>query len=225
MGCRIGDREQRARSLFGRVQSDAPEVETEVFIDDGSLGVVENAFRCWDWASARSDVSIVLQDDVVPCDGWWPHVQAISEVIPDQPVGFMEWTRHSDEAWDCRYKWVESRANMHGCACMMPSHVASDALSWIRGRFSSPRWIGAHDDSLLCAYFMTHGLTVMHPVPTLFQHDLPAESSIGHSNKNRVCRVFGVEGMSTVRWSDLRRVKNQSTLAPMKWIRENFDVE
>lgn len=72
----------------------------------------------------------------------------------------------------------------------MPSKMVVEMMGWLKPRLLDGHW--PESDDYTIGLWLKHGrskpINVYIPVPCIFQHAEPSTSTLGQSNKNRVCR-------------------------------------
>ncbi|MDN3241498.1 hypothetical protein [Glycomyces tritici] len=160
-------REDRARKLAESL----PDLNPAVLVDDtepgrGNLG---NALRAWGAVGEDATHHLVLQDDVVPCDGFTALVRRAVGARPDAAISlFCEWGSRS-----ATLARVAARRGW-GWARAVDMYTPSQGLVMPRDTalaFAATEDAGGADDLALVAYLRGNGVENLVTVPNLLEHD------------------------------------------------------
>ena len=130
----------------------------------------------------------ILNDDLVLCRSFSDRLTEAVRARPEHLVQPFTMTRKQAEASARGDAWMTSFDLVAGSATFPTAWIADfvrdvDASAWSLERRTQ--------DTRVAWWLVERGLNpVWHTVPSLVEHGLAGESSMGHSNRGRVARVF-----------------------------------
>jgi hypothetical protein len=160
-------REDRAAKLAESL----PELNPAIVVDEGEpgRGNLANALRAWAAVGEDATHHLVLQDDVVPCDGFTALVHRAVAARPADAISlFCEWGSRSATLARAaaRRGWAWARA--------VDMYTPSQGLVLPRETalaFAAVEDTGGADDHALVDYLRGNGIANVVTVPNLLEHD------------------------------------------------------
>ena len=151
-----------------------------VISDNDRLGPWPTARAAWQW-SLRTGAThhLLLQDDVIVCDGFLTMAKEALAAVPREMVSFFT-TRpgYAKRAVSRNHHWLRSNAEVFGQAICMPDDVLADFLRWERSHIK-PTY--KHDDARVGYYAIARDRPIYFTLPSLVQHVGLEHSTLGHS--------------------------------------------
>lgn len=157
--------------------------DAHIAADTGHEGVWPTAWRAWSMRPKDSTHHVVLQDDVVLCDGFRDVLTAAVEAMPAPIISLF--TMHKD-VQDAGLRnnsaWV-STPSVYGTGCLMPSMIAERFLRWS----DRETWYQyPHDDVRIRAFAKLASYPIVQTVPCLIDHLGATRSLTGEDHPSRV---------------------------------------
>lgn len=168
-----GTREAELAKLLERVP------EAVVVQDPERAGAWATARRCWERGIASgADWIVVLNDDAMPCDDFVVRVRAALADC-DADNGSMEpvclYTAHP-KAIDVKGAWYTTHDDLVGVGCALSASAAAEFLAWVD---ANPKLGDFSDDGRLNLWAMATGRLIWTTCPSMVDHQLPDESTVG----------------------------------------------
>lgn len=151
--------------------------------------------KMWAWAHEQSTAThaLFLQDDVWPAGNFWPALRAMVKAAPDEIIG-LEAAHPAGAALARRgARWYATRAWLIGPGYVFPRELLGELLRW-RARQPRMRILNTNEDSLINEWCVETGRRVLHPIPTIINHDITIAST--YANDTHTHR------RPTVMWTD-----------------------
>ena len=150
-------------SLFNRVIAAH---DPGVLVDRERIGVLAMFKKCWQ--AMPGPHGIVLQDDLLPCRNLMRALDAITAILPDEPVCIYDMNIHSLRvAQGIGTQWRRLQSSNWGGSVMLPTSWVANMLAWIDyALLPLNDW---DDDIALCLYMRAFGRLFWH-TPPLLQH-------------------------------------------------------
>lgn len=159
-----------------------------VIADWKKEGVWSTAKKGWEFlASTDATHCLLLQDDVTLCKDFIKSLIKCIEVFPSRIMSLYANRKICEEAKEKQIRWIQIADGTWGVGMMFPKELLQTFYTWQK-KHLHPTWF--HDDmryQLFCHKTKNYPLC---PMPSLVQHILPSNSSLGHNNKNRIARWF-----------------------------------
>lgn len=142
-----------------------PQDKTTASIDQGTLGVWENAKRSWSKVDPKSDYGIVIQDDAILCDGFTKKAEQFLTEHDGQIISFY----YGNET-----KWVKPNyfdaPLFHAVALAIPTKLIPEMIAYCDTRHEV-----FGDDMKIKRWLISKNLTCRYSNPSLVQHrDIPS---------------------------------------------------
>lgn len=169
-----------------------------VSLDNGDLGLWQNAKKSWLSYQKDANYHLVIQDDAVVCDNFYENLKKNISKIPDNSIQCLffrfksrkthgELNRAAREGFSIggffynRLQWAT--------AVMSPTSIIDEMISF-SDEIEDPRYKNT-DDLRLSMYLNKIGKKVYYPLPSLIDQDSNCSSLIGHgSNEGRQASYF-----------------------------------
>lgn len=174
-------------------------------------GVWHNGKKSWEFClSTKATHHLVLQDDIILCEDFLPTVKKLIEVFPNKIMSLYANRKICEEAKLKNIRWVEISDGTWGQALLFPREQTKLFLVWeknnILENFKS-------FDARAAIYCVKNNVTPLCPMPSLVNHLLPSNSTLGYNNKKRVARWFEEKkSYLQYNWSKTKKLKDKSTL-------------
>lgn len=135
----------------------------------------------WRWGSEQDATHVLfMQDDLNIPEQFWKWLDALVTGRPNDVIAF------SSAHPAARSILLEGKSGyttaegLIGIAYLMPRPTLCDVIRWRENEIvaTAPRRMS--EDSLLGLYCMTRGIPIFHPVPSIVDHDLDADSTYGN---------------------------------------------
>lgn len=186
-------------ALGGEISADP----TRLFVFTEKLPNHKLYEACWSWlAEQETDYGIILQDDVIPCAGFWTVLRNALEACPSHIVALNNCTpvhRHSPVADDKGLRWVTSNDGLVGHGYVMPTKAYRSLLDW-RAELPAKSQEEIHEDTLIDLWAMHKKMLVWHPVPALIDHDSSLESNYETNTVVLRASVSPRKDMASIDW-------------------------
>lgn len=157
-----------------------------VFCDETRRGPQANSCDAWRAGVASgADATLVLQDDLIMSQDFLGGVAFLHTLKPLNPITFFMGPGGAPaEAQRRGVHWVRQRGQFqYSQALLMPNTVAQDHLEWCAAQEAArtPEAIKCahHCDQWQKRYFVARQLWCWSPVPSLVDHRMDMESSLG----------------------------------------------
>jgi hypothetical protein len=139
------------------------------------------AKRCWQRGiDGDTDWIIVLNDDAMPCEDFVARAKkALAQRDHRDPVCFF--TAHS-KAGEVEWGWYTTFDDLVGIGCALSREAAKEFLTWAEENASGLEDFS--DDGRINLWAIATGRRVHTTVPSLVDHQLPAESMVGSKTDN-----------------------------------------
>jgi hypothetical protein len=143
-----------------------------------------------------------LQDDVIPCEKFWPVYRAMLEAVPDQIIGLEANHPLGPEMYRTGRRWYRTRAWLVGVGYSWPldPKLPNGLPAFVRWCDANPELVEANnEDSLVNLWAQAHGFDIWHPVPTIIDHDTGVPSTYGNDGHHE----WSMHRRPTVTWKDV----------------------
>lgn len=146
--------------------------------------------RMWSWAAETTATHCVfLQDDVEVAPNFWPALRAIVEARPDDVVG-LEVAHPAARMLALEdFRLFTTSDMLIGPGYVVPREQLVEFLEWRKTRLVDGwRTAGADgkpgltEDTMIGLWCMTTGRRIVHPVPTIIDHDTSIPSTYGNDD-------------------------------------------
>lgn len=165
---------------------------SNIVIDDRGPGgggdAWYNAKRAWTAPTGEATHRLVIQDDVIVCNGFVDICNQIIEQFPDAVFAFScgAWIKPEMRKTDSPYVRLRGSC-ISAQAIIMPVKLIPDMIAWSDDTFG-PEY--KHDDGRIGWYCAYHDIPTYTVIPSLVEH-LQIDSVIPHHNrKDRNCRTW-----------------------------------
>lgn len=198
----------RQRILCGRIA---------VLEDPDRNGAWWNTRRAWrrllETQTADTTHSVMLQDDLDPCDLFVENLEAALEAVPDKAVTFFSMRYAANNDVDGN-RWLTTADGING-GTAIPAGWVGEFVDWsdmaVTGGYP-------HDDRVLAAWIIWTGRgPVYATIPPLVQHVAAGASLQGHSNSTRVATGFRKD-LPVLDWKSGGVLNASGSVGP--WIKE-----
>ena len=156
----------------------------DVVEDPKREGVWPTTKRAWKrlWVTTGTH-ALVLQDDMLPCLGFYSLATAAIEANPSVPICFFTMRRMTlvEPARRAGLSWAAAPDVAIGGSTVMPMHLLEDFLKW-EARNVDPAY--PHDDGRLCLWAIDTKRLIWVTIPSLLQH-VGDKSTLGHGGLDR----------------------------------------
>lgn len=167
---------------------------------DGGGSAWYNAKRAWAMPLNGATHRLVIQDDVIVCDGFLGICGEIIKNLPNAAFAFScgAWIKPEMRKSESPY------IRLKGCcisaqAIILPAEYIHDMIAWSDDLFG-PEY--KHDDGRIGWYLAYHDVPTYTVIPSLVDH-LQIESVIPHHNrKDRFCRAWIGEEIGVQDWAN-----------------------
>ena len=160
----------RAEQLARLEDQIGDQIEYQVSLDPGDLGLWNNAKRAWANYSPDATHHMVLQDDVLLSKNFFFVAQKlINQVTPGDSVSFCDnIVAEMNLAEQNGYHWITTTKVRHAQCIVQP---VSQIQDWIHFSdwFFRPEY--DYDDGRLEVYLYKNKRAIWHSVPSLVEHD------------------------------------------------------
>jgi GR25 family glycosyltransferase involved in LPS biosynthesis len=151
-------------------------------------GVWNTSKRCWEFClSSKATHFLVLQDDLDLCKDFYKTLLNCIQTFPNRMMSLYANRKICEEAKSKDIRWIQINDGTWGQAILFPKELFIKFFEWQTKHLDS-EWF--QDDmrySLFCYKTKNYPLC---PMPSLVEHSLPSNSSIGNNNKKRIARWF-----------------------------------
>lgn len=159
--------------------------------DTAKKGVWPPARQAWK-KSLYSGAShhIVLQDDALACRNFLDVAARLCALKPEELICYFSMRKAAAEAAEAGKNWFITNEGAWGTALCFPHEMLAGILAWEKTAIKRDC---PYDDVRVAAYLKWgpgKGKRVWHPCPCLVEHAAPSDSLLGHSNRNRVAKVW-----------------------------------
>ena len=182
--------QQIERALGGLDGIHAGTVKFSVIRDVQRKGVWWTAKQAWAAYPPWATHHLVLQDDMLPCSGFFEKLYGALAARPAHCVCLFSMRKILDAARELGHSWTVSDEGCWGGSCVLPVSWIDEYLEWVRLHIPADY---LHDDRRLMHWLLAKRYLVWQTAPCLLQHIGAAHSTIGFSNKNRVARWYADE--------------------------------
>lgn len=142
--------------------------EMKASIDDGTLGVWENAKQAWQLVDERSDYGIVIQDDALLCKNFILRASLFLSKHRGQIVSFYFGDDPNNERW-IKPDFFDAPL-FHAVCLAIPTYLIDDMIAYCDQR---PEVYG--DDMKMKRWLISKNKTCRYSNPSLVQHrDIPS---------------------------------------------------
>jgi hypothetical protein len=151
-------------------------------VKDGSRdGVWPTARRAWLEGLRYSGTHhLVLQDDIAVCQDLIPTVKKLVEMVPDNPISLFDLSRAITDALAKGSHWATRRSLSMAQGVVVPTDMILPILNWIPDHIQDD---AEGDDERFSVYFLSHGIDVWYPAPSLVEHVDNGHSLLKHPDK------------------------------------------
>ena len=168
----------------------------------------------WRWAlSTGATHALFLQDDVVIAPKFFSilHAMICEPPARDRVVALhLPSPRARDVFREGRTRWVASRDGLVGFAYVMSRAKLEAFLEWKDTKLAARAAERTSEDSLIDAWALDAGEAILHPVPTIVDHDLELASTYGNDRHT--------ERRPLVTWRDVEVLEQPLDLTdPVTW--------
>lgn len=143
----------------------------------------------WEWAAAQDvDYCLFLQDDAIVSDDFRPLLESMLAAHWENPPAIIGLEVAHPAAGALRaegYRWFTTSDALIGVGYIVSRQFLKKFLEW-RNAQSPVTLRTITEDSLLGLYCALHGQRILHPLPTVVDHDTSIPSTYGndaHSNR------------------------------------------
>lgn len=134
----------------------------------------------WAWAAETSATHLVqLQDDVITAPNFWAALSAMVEAMPNQIIGLQGAHEKFRTLAKEGHRWASSSAWMVGVGYIIPRETLPALLAY-RDGLPAAVVQATNEDDLISRFCMDTGHMIMHPIPTIIDHDTSIESTYGN---------------------------------------------
>lgn len=175
-----------------------------VMADPERRGAWWNAERCWvAGAASGAEWTIVLNDDALPCEGFAEIAEkALAARQPRDPVCFYAARPEAVDVLAEHTHWYTTHDDLVGVGCALHRGVIWRFRDWLS---CHPAVSDFSDDGRINLWAMATGRLIYTTVPSLVDHQLPAESMVGSqvdgSAGARQATVPATPNMDRIDWS------------------------
>ncbi|MGP3983158.1 hypothetical protein [Streptomyces sp. KR80] len=179
-------RQESAKALIAQ----APDGLLQLALDpdpDGPPTALRSAMTAWSAVTSEATHHLVLQDDAVPCAGFFDRVHEIVRAAPDAALAFFtSWNSRNGAAVRMGAllgaRWVEAtREYTPTVALVLPARLASGFADYARRHAD-----GWPDDVVMQRYLRAHRVPTYLTVPNLVEHDdFPSVAGNDHHGLRR----------------------------------------
>lgn len=151
----------------------------------------------WRWALATGAAhALFLQDDVVLAPRFFAILHAMIEARPENVIALHAPTPRARSVFrEGRTRWIASRDGLVGFAYVLPRSKLSTFLTWKDTQLVPRAAERTSEDSLIDAWALDASEPILHPVPTIVDHDVALASTYGNDRHT--------ERRPLVTWRDL----------------------
>jgi len=150
--------------------------------------------KMWAWALETSAThALFLQDDVWPAPNFWKALRAIVQTAPNEIIGLEAAHPAGRALAGFGERWYATRAWLIGPGYVVPRAHLEALLTW-RARQPRVRILNTNEDTLVNEFCVETGRRVLHPIPTIIDHDTTIAST--YANDDHEHR------RPTVKWTD-----------------------
>lgn len=151
-------------------------------------GVWYNAKKSWEFClSSNATHHLVIQDDIILCKDFFSTIYEIIKIFPKRIISLYANRKICEEAKQKNIRWVEISDGTWGQALLFPKEQTELFLQWeqknVLPNFKT-------DDARVAMYCVKNKIMPICPMPSLVNHLLPSNSTLGYNNKNRIARWF-----------------------------------
>ena len=138
--------------------------------------------RLWSLACGNAEDGnashiIQLQDDVRPCERFWPKLRALVGAYPQALIclenphpGAMTAAREGK-------RWYVTRDGLVGVGYVLPTRMLRAFIDWRALEVKAGSLALVTEDTLLAIFAMAHEIPIVCPIPTIIEHDTSIASS------------------------------------------------
>jgi hypothetical protein len=189
----------------------------------------------WKWAAETNATHFLsLQDDVIPSPNFWPELRAMVEAYPDDVIGLESVHPECKSAGERRERMISTSDGLVGVGYVMPTPLLWSFLDW-RGLLIKGAVESVTEDSLLSTWCLATGSRILHPVPTIIDHDTDIASTYGndhHTHRRPLVTWREITPGLTAewwRWGKVRHVGSfyggRVAMLARRWVRGATDQD
>lgn len=180
----------RRRADLINLKRRIPNRALEIVQDRNRQGVWPTTKQAWKrlWMGGGTHL-LVLQEDMLPCVGFYDIASAALEANPDVPVCFFT-SRESTLVTPARtagVPWAAAYDAAVGGATAFPVHLLASFLKWEASNVD-PAY--PHDDGRVCMWAVDTKRLIWVTVPSLVQHMGSHRSLLGHGGLDRTAAWY-----------------------------------
>lgn len=169
----------------------------------------------WRWALETGEThALFLQDDVTIAPRFFTILCAMLAGAParDRVIALHAPTPRAREVFrEGRTRWIASRDGLVGFAYVFPRAKLEAFLAWKDTKLAPRAAERTSEDSLIDAWALDASEPILHPVPSIVDHDLAIASTYGNDRHT--------ERRPLVTWRDLDVLEEPLDLTdPMTWL-------
>lgn len=146
--------------------------------------------KMWNWGvESGTPHFLTLQDDVIVSPNFWAELTAMVEAYPDRIIGLETVHPEAKRAHECGARMVETPDGLVGVGYVVPVPTLRRFLDWRSRALCKGGVESITEDTLLCVWAVVSGDPILHPVPTIIDHDTSIASTYGndaHSHRRPV---------------------------------------
>lgn len=166
--------------------------------------------KLWSWGLETDATHLLqIQDDVIPAPNFWKALHAMVEAVPDRVIGLQG--AHPKFRTMARdgHNWALSCAWLVGVAYVIPKPILAELVAYRKAEDETAR-VTCEDD-FIAKFCVSTARPVLHPIPTIIDHDIEIESTYGngdHMYRRATCtwREFGEKEIES---TDFWRIRQQ----------------
>jgi hypothetical protein len=145
----------------------------------------------WRWAAAQSTTHhIFCTDDLHLAPRWWDVLEALVEAAPNNPIGLLSNHPRGPELAADGWRWYATNSWLVGPCYCLPHDLLVGFVAWYESLPKGPHtergtqaWY--NDDNSLNEFISYQGpARTLHPLPTIVEHRLDLESTVGHGDRH-----------------------------------------
>jgi hypothetical protein len=170
------------------VDPSAPRAEHyRIFNDRGTHWVWSD--KLWKWSIAQPVTHcLALTDDTLVAPRFWELLAAMVEAHPDEAIGLMSPLPEGSALARRGLHGYTIGAGVTGPGYLLPRELLVEFVKW-RGKKSWDFVTYWNEDSLINVFLGETRRRSWHPVPSIADHDVSIESSVGHDTSAKtLCR-------------------------------------
>jgi hypothetical protein len=182
---------QMIRKLGGLSEINKRTVHWSVVKDYNHAGIWITTKRCLaEYAHNHPTHHVVLQDDMMPCYGYFDLLYGAIQEKPDSIISTFSMRRIALQVVENGGHWfISDGGTIWGGTYVLPVVMIPDFLSW-EAAYIDQVIMKHHDDSRLALWANYRGHTVWNVTPSLVEHVGAAHSLVGQSNPRRVAAIY-----------------------------------